>query len=212
MRHYLYYVYEQWGRGYIGRRKCKCDPKDDRYMGSYRDKTFNPTEKIILCEVETYEEACAIEVELHAFFEVDINPHFANIARQTSAGFNFRAEGENNPNYGGGNVSIEGRQKMRESTLRRLEKYGNPFAKKGKESQSHGRKWVTNSDKTEEIYLKPGEVAPEGWIPGRKRRPPRSQESRNRTSKALKGKKKSDSHRKNLSKAAINYYKNLKLS
>jgi hypothetical protein len=175
-------------------------------MGSYRDKTFNPTEKIILCEVETYEEACAMEVELHAFFEVDINPHFANIARQTSAGFNFRAEGENNPNYGGGNVTPSGRQKMKDTVLKTMEKYGNPFAKKGEESLSHGRKWVTNEDKSDEKYLKKGEQPPVGWVPGRKKRPPRSQESRDRTSNALKGRKLSDEHKRSVSEGLKLYY------
>jgi len=50
-----------------------------------------------------------------------------------------------------------------------------------------GRVWVTNSDKSEEKYLKPGEEIPDGWVKGRKKREPRSLESRMKTSKALKG-------------------------
>ncbi len=47
--HYVYYSYEEWGRGYIGSRTCKCHAKDDvKYFGSFLDKTFNPTQKIIL--------------------------------------------------------------------------------------------------------------------------------------------------------------------
>ena len=46
---YVYYSYEEFGRGYIGSRICKCLPEEDiKYFGSYKDKTFNPTEKIIL--------------------------------------------------------------------------------------------------------------------------------------------------------------------
>jgi len=98
---YVYYSYEEWGRGYIGRRECTCLPSEDvKYFGSFRDKTFNPTQKIILATFETREEMCQAEVDLHLLFEVDVNPHFANKARQTSSKFYMDRSGENNPNYG----------------------------------------------------------------------------------------------------------------
>jgi hypothetical protein len=56
-------------------------------MGSFRDKTFVPTEKIILAEFGSAEEAVQAEIELHSFFAVDRNPHFANQAKQTSIRF-----------------------------------------------------------------------------------------------------------------------------
>ena len=84
----------------------------------------------------------------------------------------------------------------------------NPFRKKGEESMSHGRKWVTTPEKDQEKYLKPGEETPEGWISGRMKRPPRSAESRERTRQALKGKPKSESHRRSLREATLNYYAN----
>jgi hypothetical protein len=41
---YVYYSYEEFGRGYIGKRECKCLPQEDiKYIGSYRDKSFKPT-------------------------------------------------------------------------------------------------------------------------------------------------------------------------
>jgi hypothetical protein len=83
---YVYYSYEEWGRGYIGV-KINSDPATDGYFGSFHDKTFSPTHKIVLGEYETPEEALAAEIKLHSFFEVDKNPHFANRARQTSTGF-----------------------------------------------------------------------------------------------------------------------------
>jgi hypothetical protein len=48
MKHfYTYYSYEQWGRGYIGKRECECLPeKDLKYMGSFKDKTFKPHKHI----------------------------------------------------------------------------------------------------------------------------------------------------------------------
>jgi hypothetical protein len=44
--YYVYYSYELWGRGYIGKRECMCLPEEDvKYFGSFTDKTFEPTEK-----------------------------------------------------------------------------------------------------------------------------------------------------------------------
>jgi hypothetical protein len=83
---YVYYSYEEWGRGYIGV-KMNSDPDTDGYYGSYHDKSFTPTQKIVLGKFETPEEALEVEIALHNFFEVDKNPHFANRARQTSTGF-----------------------------------------------------------------------------------------------------------------------------
>ena len=89
MKHYyVYYSYEPWGRGYIGRRECSCLPEEDtNYFGSFYDKTFKPSEKIILGVFDTREKALAAEVELHFFYKVNKNPHFANLSRQTSIGF-----------------------------------------------------------------------------------------------------------------------------
>lgn len=88
MYHYVYYSYESWGRGYIGSRSCKCLPEDDcKYFGSFYDKTFCPDQKIILDIFDAREAALKAEVALHAFYKVDLNPHFANKARQTSERF-----------------------------------------------------------------------------------------------------------------------------
>lgn len=94
MNHYVYYSYENWGRGYIGYRSCDCLPEEDvLYFGSYHDKTFNPTEKIILETFSTKEEAIETEVILHDFYQVDVNPHFANKARQKSTKFYYSCKG-----------------------------------------------------------------------------------------------------------------------
>jgi hypothetical protein len=89
MKHfYVYYSYEEYGRGYIGKRECKCLPQEDvNYFGSFHDKTFSPTQKIILETFENVEEALEAECALHDFYEVDKNPHFANRAKQTSTKF-----------------------------------------------------------------------------------------------------------------------------
>lgn len=85
--HYTYYSYEEWGRGYIGRRTSRMEPELDPYLGSFTDETFAPTQKIILAIFDTKKEAIEAEIALHAFFQVDANPHFANKAKQTSTGF-----------------------------------------------------------------------------------------------------------------------------
>ena len=114
--HYVYRSYEEWGRDYIGRRTCNCLPEEDiRYFGSFYDKTFKPTGKVILFVCETRKEAAEIEIELHDFFDVAVNPQFANQAKATSTGFDrtgvpiseeqkmkisVAKSGENNPRFG----------------------------------------------------------------------------------------------------------------
>lgn len=98
---YVYYSYEQWGRGYIGKRECWCLPEEDvKYFGSFSDKTFKPTEKIILETFDTREEAYKAEKQLHDFYEVDKNPHFANKSKITDDGFYYIASGKDHHGYG----------------------------------------------------------------------------------------------------------------
>lgn len=89
MKHfYVYYSYEEYGRGYIGKRECNCPPEEDtNYFGSYTDSTFFPTNKIILQTFEDAESALQAECVLHEFYQVDSNSHFANKAKQTSTKF-----------------------------------------------------------------------------------------------------------------------------
>ena len=95
---YVYYSYEPWGRGYIGKRECFCLPEEDvKYFGSYKDKKFKPTQKIILQIFDNVEEALEAEILLHDFYEVDKNPHFANRAKQTSKHFKYSMCGDDNP-------------------------------------------------------------------------------------------------------------------
>lgn len=96
--YYTYYSYEEWGRGYIGQRKCPIGktPEEDDYPGSYKDKTFNPDNKIVLKTYDTREEAIQDEIILHDFYKVDTNPHFANISKQKAQGFSYSAVGTKN--------------------------------------------------------------------------------------------------------------------
>jgi hypothetical protein len=94
--YYTYYSYEEWGRGYFGSRGCKCLPEEDvRYFGSSKDKTFKPTQKIILKDdYTTREEALADEIILQQYYKVVENPHFANKAYQTSTKFYYKISKE----------------------------------------------------------------------------------------------------------------------
>jgi hypothetical protein len=87
--YYTYYSYEEWGRGYFGSRGCKCLPEEDiKYFGSFSDKNFNPTQKIILkSDYSTREEAYVDEIILQRYYKVVENPHFVNRAYQTSIKF-----------------------------------------------------------------------------------------------------------------------------
>ena len=87
--HYVYYSYEEYDRGYIGSRTCKCLPEEDiNYFGSFKDKAFKPTQKIILkSDYATREEAYDDEIILQQYYKVVENLHFANRAYQTSTKF-----------------------------------------------------------------------------------------------------------------------------
>jgi hypothetical protein len=67
--------------------------EDVKYFGSFYDKTFAPTEKIIIAEFESREQVLQAEIDLHLFFQVRVNPHFANRARQTNLGFDGSFKG-----------------------------------------------------------------------------------------------------------------------
>lgn len=111
--YYVYYSYEEFGRGYIGKRECKCLPEEDiKYFGSFKDKTFKPTQKIILETYDNLEEVLQAEVILHNFYQVDKNPHFANKARQTSKKFYYYIQKDSRPIF-----TPEVREKLRNKML-----------------------------------------------------------------------------------------------
>ena len=142
--HYVYYSYEEFGRGYIGCRTCEGLPEKDVYLGSYHDKTFSPTQKIILETFSTREEALQAEVDLHKFYQVDKNPHFANKARQKTTGFYYADKkfGEENPFYGKSHTE-ETKEKISNQSK------GRPGVKKyGKDNSFYGKE---HSQETKEL-------------------------------------------------------------
>lgn len=197
MKHfYVYYSYEEYGRGYIGKRECKCLPeKDINYFGSFKDKYFKPTQKIILETFDSIEEALESECVLHEFYQVDKNPHFVNKAKQTSKKFYCGLQGKNNPMYGktgkahpayGYKHTEENRKKISESQMgeknhmygRYGEKnhmYGRKHTKEarkimserqmGEKNHTYGKTCITNGIRNK--YILPNEIVPEGWYIGR---------------------------------------------
>ena len=153
MNYYVYYSYEPFGRGYIGCRRCECDPKCDTYFGSYRDKTFKPTEKIILEVFDTYELAIECEVKLHTFFEVSINPHFANLSRQTSTKFTTA----------GTTRSKETKERHKHTIKQNPQKYGHGNSMRGKNHSEKTKRKMSDAAKqqtyTEETRKKMSESA-----------------------------------------------------
>lgn len=114
--YYVYMSFEEFGRAYIGYRKCPegHTPESDPYMGSFRDKTFKPTRKEILAVFDNDTDAINLEIQLHKAYDVANNRDFANLCNQLSD--KVRAphhlnestkrklseinSGPNNPNYG----------------------------------------------------------------------------------------------------------------
>jgi hypothetical protein len=76
--HYIYYSYELEGRGYIGKRTSRVPPEEDPYLGSFSDKTFKPTHKIIIATYPTAQDALRAESALQHLFKVHKAEHFAN--------------------------------------------------------------------------------------------------------------------------------------
>jgi hypothetical protein len=170
MYHYVYYSYEEWGRGYIGVRSCRCLPEEDySYYGSFYDETFAPLNKIILLTFQTREEAIQAEIALHDFYQVHVNKHFANKAKQTSNKFDH---GKHTPDTKL-KIGASNRGKVRSEELKllwskqRKGKKKKPFSEEHKRNMSLAKMgkrghWFTNGQEDTIAW-----ECPEGWWPGR---------------------------------------------
>jgi hypothetical protein len=219
---YVYYSYEEFGRGYIGSRGCKCLPEEDfKYYGSFHDKTFKPTQKIIIGVYESRKDAYEVEILLHEFYDVARNPHFANRCKALTTGFTI----EGVPINKGIKKSEEFRKLISESNKRRI--VSDETRKKLSENQK-GRKHSEETKKkvgaaskgrqhTEEYKKKKslevngeknpmygGTHTPEARekIGAAQRGKTISEEHRKRISEANKGKVFSEETRKRMSEAA----------
>ena len=163
---YVYYSYEEWGRGYIGARK-RSPIGDECYFGSYTDPNFCPTQKIIIGRFDSYEEALDVEQKLHLFFGVVKSNHFAN--RADSRGSSFATESSEqrkrrSERRTGFRFTDDTKKKMSESAKTRG--YSEKRAAKMRGNKwTKGKYWAT--DGTNCCMLNPDEPLPEGWRRGR---------------------------------------------
>jgi len=93
-------VYNSWeeksnGRDYIGKHSSK-NPYDS-YLGSFKDKSFNPDGKIVIAYATTAEGAVWLEQRFQKVFDVVDDPQYANRSYQTDAKFIYGVSGEANP-------------------------------------------------------------------------------------------------------------------
>mgnify|MGYP006270387995 CR=1 FL=1 len=140
--YYTYYSYEEWGRGYIGSRGCKCKPENDvRYFGSFKDKTFKPTQKIILKDdYASRTDAYADEIILQQFYKVVENPHFANKSYQTTTKFYFNRKGQKHPKISGDKHPSK-REELRKNLSEKRKGDKNPmYGMTGEKNPFFGRK------------------------------------------------------------------------
>jgi len=147
MYHFVYLSFEEGplGKTYIGKHSTK--NLNDGYLGSYKDKKFNPVHKIILEHCKTSEGALLAEIRWHEVFNVAENEDFANRCCQTSTGFSTQ----------GVSRSLDSIEKQSLAML---------GVNAGSNSGRWGKKWWVNADKTEELssIKSPGA----GWTLGRK--------------------------------------------
>jgi hypothetical protein len=120
-------------------------PEEDvKYFGSFKDKTFKPTKKIIIKEFTSREAASNVEITLHNFFNVAENLNFANRAKSTSTGFtrlgakNTKKTNEKIALVNKGNKYCVGR-KISEETRKKISK-GNKGKKISEERKQALRK------------------------------------------------------------------------
>jgi len=169
--HYVYKSFEVGGREYIGRRTCECLPEEDiKYFGSFKDKTFSPTEKIVLFVCETRKEAAEIEIELHDFFDVAVNLQFANKVKAVSKGFDTtgyfhtkewkqahseRMSGENHPQFGVPRTEGQKRKISEAQSGGKSHRLGVPHTEEAKKKSSETHLAAVHPSSKAVIAIKP---------------------------------------------------------
>jgi hypothetical protein len=133
-----------------------CLPEEDtKYFGSFSDKTFKPTKKIILNVYKTQDKAMEAEILLHSFYQVDVNLHFANRARATNKGFYYTYLPMDREILRRQNISK--RMKGRKKPIETREKIS------GSKSHCYGKRWWNNG--IEQKFLNEPPAEP-GWARG----------------------------------------------
>ena len=158
--HYVYKSFEEEGREYIGVRSCNCLPEEDtKYFGSFRDKSFNPTGKTILFVCETREEIAGIEIELHDFFDVAVNPQFANMAKATSTGFDRAGVSTTEETKKKMSVANSGKphtEEWKQAQSERMSGKNNPmYSRNGENNPNYGKFGALNPNSKAIIAIQP---------------------------------------------------------
>jgi hypothetical protein len=171
---YVYYSFEESGRGYIGYRKCPegKNPELDTYLGSSCDKTFKPICKTILKRNLTQREAIAVEIYFQRKYEVaeKWNKDFANLAYQTSIGFKCDNSGMIKINNGIKNKYIFPDEEIPEgfilgglpSSEETKQKISRAIS--GENNPRRGKKCYNNG--IEQRYISPDGEIPDGYTLG----------------------------------------------
>ncbi len=197
MYHFLYNSFEEFpgGRDYVGAHST--DDLYDGYMGSFSDKSFKPTARIIISFHPNRKALLEAEMRLQKLLNVVEDPQYANRAFQTSSGFSVLGakfpgagkgipkpekwkqarRGRGNPNYGN-SPTPEVRLTM---SLKKRGKNNPMFGKSGEESPTFGRVKTEREIESRREKMRQkrwfvnqqGETRmfsdhpPEGWKPGR---------------------------------------------
>lgn len=216
--HILYISFEETpeGRSYVGAHST--DDLNDGYLGSFVDKNFSPTSRIIVGYFKSRESLLQAEESLQKVLDVVSDTNYANQSFQHGKGFTYGFLGKSHTdefrkNVGERNKQREYTPEMREAQSERSRQYwssapesykeevstrasnqwkgvpkseehkrkigeaqlgeknhrygkrDSPETRAKKSAQSKGRRWANNG--IEEKMFKPGQVIPEGWVPGR---------------------------------------------
>lgn len=163
IKHYVYYSYEEFGRGYIGKHKIDyskyASPEMDGYFGSFLDKTFKPTRKEILGIYDSEEEAYMVEEILQRAYSVHINPDFANRSIQKSAKFFYDRTGI--PHSDEVKEKISKTMKEKRKDPEKIKKYSEIFD--GEKNPNYGKctryNWINEKTGQIEESLCPNHLA-----------------------------------------------------
>ena len=209
MKHH--YVYElsniSNGMKYIGARTCCFLPIEDvRYLSSskYVKKAIvkygiGAFKKTILKEFDNREDAIAYEIFLHQKYNVDFNEQYYNKSKQKTTGFDTSSlVGEKNHMYGK-HLSIETKEKLRIANLNKPSPWkGRHWSAEQIENIRFARIGSKANDTTKEKHRQQMlgvRIGAKHPMFGKHH----SEESKAKTSKALRGIAKSESMRKKLS-------------
>jgi hypothetical protein len=139
MWHILYLSYESDGRDYIGAHST--EDLNDGYMGSYKDKTFCPDNRIIIGYYKSRKSLLKAEENLQKSLDVAKDPQYANRSIQTSTGFNRQ----------GVQDTLETIERKRLAAMGEKNGfYGRNHRQETRENWSKVRKGRTESDETKQ--------------------------------------------------------------